>query len=210
MLEHVHIKNTLFISISAAHTELWWRIFFYECGTVASGFPLSLLALSNDPHAGQGWPLEPRCLLACQRNVTASSVQGQTGECSLQLSITPGAGRDTHRELSFLYFIYLFLFHPLHLSCYLNFCLIFAALPPFVFLLSCQSCQHPPAIRKLYTLRYTWIFFNNSSSRWVRSYTLSASIFDLIRCLAEAQLLQRAHICTHTTQPPTHPHAAQT
>lgn len=84
-------------------------------------FPLSSPALSNDPHAGRGWTEEPRCLLACQRNVTASSVQGQTGECSLQLSITPGAGRDTHRELSSLSFIYLFVFRPLYLSCPLSF-----------------------------------------------------------------------------------------
>lgn len=109
----------LFQSISTLAT-LWWRIFLYRYGAEASGSPLFLPALSNDPHAGQGWTEEPWFLLACQRNVTASSVQGQTGEYSLQLSITPGAGRETHGELSALSFIYL-LFHCLYLSCSLIF-----------------------------------------------------------------------------------------
>lgn len=60
----------------------------------------------------------------------------------------------------------------------------------FLFLLSHQPCQP-------YTLTYTWIFSNNSSSCFV-----AASISDIIRCLAETQLVQLAHICT---QPPTHP-----
>lgn len=45
------------------------------------------------------------------------------------------------------------------------------------------------------------------SPRLFRRCTLSASISDLIRCLAEAQLVQLAHICTH---PPTHPHTTHT
>lgn len=56
----------------------------------------------------------------------------------------------------------------------------------FLFLLSHQPCQP-------YTLAYTWIFSNNSSSCFV-----AASISNIIRCLAEAQLVQLAHICICT------------
>lgn len=183
------IKYKLFISIAAPHRDSWWRIFLYECRSAASGFPLSLPALSNDPHAGQGWTEEPWCLLACQRNVTASSVQGQTRECSLQLSITPGAGWDTHRELSSLSFIYLFLFQPFYLSCFL----ISRSLPylvafplssfSFVILLSCHPCQHLSPLRRFYT--YTWILSNNSSLCSFCCCTLSASVCDLIQCTAQ-------------------------
>lgn len=166
-LTRLHIKYILFTSITASHREFSWRILLYECRFAASGFPLSLPALSNNPHAGQGWTEEPWCLLACQRNVTASSVQGQTRECSLQLSITPGAGRDTHRELSSLSFIYLFLFQLLYLSCSLNIDLflilsLFPFLLSFVILLSCHPCQHLSPLRTFYT--YTWNLSNNSSS----------------------------------------------
>lgn len=65
---------------------------------------LFLSVLGSDPLPAQGQTEKPLCPLACQRNVTVSLVQGQTGERSLQLSITTGADRDTHSEL-FLSFI---------------------------------------------------------------------------------------------------------
>lgn len=80
-------------------------------------FPLSLPALSNDPHAGQGWTEEQWCLLACQRNVTASSVQGQLESvaCSSQ-SLQGLAETHTHTEgcLPSLSFISFTLFHVLN------------------------------------------------------------------------------------------------
>lgn len=83
-------------------------------------FFLSSPALSNDPSAGQGWTEERRCPLACQRNVTASSVQGGAVWRSLQLSITSGAAWDQHGELSSPCHASLFRVHSFirsHLSC---------------------------------------------------------------------------------------------
>lgn len=150
---------------------------------------------------------EPCFLLACQRNVTASSVRGQTGECSLQLSITPGAGRDAHRELSLRSFIYLFLFSPLYVSSVSRALPHFVAFPTslsFVTFLSYRTCQHLSSVRGFYA--NTWIFSNNFSSSLFRCCTLSASISDLIQSLAGAQRVLPAHIRAQTP-PPIHLHA---
>lgn len=72
-----HIQYILFPSWR--HTKCrYWRFFSYETTAAASSFLLCLPALSNDPHAGQGWTEEQWCLLACQRNVTASHMQGRS------------------------------------------------------------------------------------------------------------------------------------
>lgn len=72
-----HIQYILFPSWR--HTKCRdWRFFFCETTAAASSFLLCLPALSNDPHAGQGWTEEQWCLLACQRNVTASHMQGRS------------------------------------------------------------------------------------------------------------------------------------
>lgn len=148
---------------------------------------------------------EPCFLLACQRNVTASSVQGQTGECSLQLSITPGAGRDTHRELSVFSFIYLFLFSPFYVSSIsrsLPYFVAFPASPSFVTFLSYRTCQHLSSARRFYT--NTWIFSNNFSS----------SLFSLLYavCINIQPNPERGRdsACTSIThmQPPDHPHSS--
>ena len=72
----------------------------------------------------------------------------------------------------------------------------------FTSLLSCQPCQHLSDVSR-HTHTHTCIFSNNFSSCLFCCCTLSASISDLIQRLAEAQLVQLAHICAH---PPTHPH----
>lgn len=148
---------------------------------------------------------EPCFLLACQRNVTASSVQGQTGECSLQLSITPGAGRDTHRELSVFSFIYLFLFSPFYVSSIsrsLPYFVAFPASPSFVTFLSYRTCQHLPSARRFYT--NTWIFSNNFSSS---SFSLLYAVCINIQPNPERG---RDSACTSIThmQPPDHPHSS--
>lgn len=95
--------------------------------------------------------------------MTACRVQGQARECSLQLSITPGAGRDSHGELPSLPFIYLFRFQVSPISTSLPYFLS-SSLPLFMFQLSCQPRHDLSAARRFYTLAYTWILLNNSSS----------------------------------------------
>lgn len=144
---------------------------------------------------------EPCFLLACQRNVTASSVQGQTGECSLQLSITPGAGRDTHRELSVFSFIYLFLFSPFYVSS-ISRSLPLSLFPRLPHLWPSFHIGLVSICRLLADFTQTHGSSQTISPRArFRCFTLSASISNLIQSVAETQHVLLSHICNPPTTP---------
>lgn len=145
---------------------------------------------------------EPCFLLACQRNVTASSVQGQTGECSLQLSITPGLAEtpigSCLSSLSFISFCFHPFMFPRFLDPYLTLSL-FPRLPhlwPSFHIGLVSICR----LRADFTQTHGSSQTISPRARF-RCFTLSASISNLIQSVAETQHVLLSHICNPPTTP---------